>query len=154
MNNKVILIFGLLSFLFLSKAFSQEIKYEYDENGSRVLRDVIILKQTNNYSTPQDSSSKNIDSTLAQTNVIEASFAGNNVKIYPNPVKYDLIVEIENISGKKAEINVCDVFGKYIEKVQVVDNRTLIDFSQKAMGTYLLKMTIENKSDVWKIIKK
>ena len=154
MKNKAILVFGLISFLCLSKAFSQEIKYEYDENGSRVLRDVIILKKTNNSLVYQDSVNKNIDSTLEQTKVIEASFAGNNVKIYPNPVKYDLIVEIENISGKKAEINVCDVFGKSIEKIQVIDNRTLIDFSQKAMGTYLLKMTIDNKSDVWKIIKK
>lgn len=163
MKNKTIIFFGLLIFLATPKIFSQTIMYGYDNNGNRTLRDVIVLTQ-NKSTVPPDSTNNTNDTTLAQTNTadsikaseqnkIEASFAGNKVLIYPNPAKYYVTVEIENISGKKAEVNVCDIFGKSIEKIQVTNNRTLIDFSQKAIGTYLLKMTIDNKSDIWKIVK-
>lgn len=152
--NKVALIFGLISLLSLSKTFSQTIIYEYNENGCRKARHEIVFKQINNDTTLFDNSINNNDSTsISQIETIDASFAGNKVIIYPNPVKYDMVVEIENFSDKTVEINVCDIFGKSMEKIKVSDNRTLIDFSQKTTGTYLLKMTINNKSEIYKIIK-
>ena len=153
MINKTILIFGLISFISLSKTFSQGIMFDYDENGNRKLRNVIELPYVNKNLAQTDSISGTNDTLTAELKTIEASFAGNKVMIYPNPAKYDIIVEIENISDKKAEINVYDVFGKSVENIQVIANRTLIDFSQRAIGAYLLKMTIDNKSETWKIIK-
>ncbi|HOU97967.1 MAG TPA: T9SS type A sorting domain-containing protein [Bacteroidales bacterium] len=162
MKNSIIVFFGLLILLSISKTFSQGIMYSYDLNGNRKLRDVIVLTQNKSFA-PPDSTNNNNAPTLAQITTsysdnytkeqIEAIVAGNKVLIYPNPAKYYITVEIENISAQKAEINVCDVFGKLIENIQVTDNRTLIDFSQKAIGTYLLKITIAHKSDIWKIIK-
>jgi len=161
---KVSIFFGLLIFLAIPETFSQGIMYGYDDNGNRILRDVIMLTQEDKSTTIPDSTNNTNDTTLAQTNTaacpeasernpIEASFAGNKVLIYPNPAKYYINVEIENNSAQNAEINVCDVFGKSIENIQVTGNSTLIDFSQKAIGTYFLKITINNKSDMWKIIK-
>jgi len=161
---KVSIFFGLLIFLAIPKVFSQGIMYGYDENGNRTLRDVIVLTQEEKTTTIPDSTNNANDTTLAQTNSvdspeaskqnrIEASFAGNKVLIYPNPAKYYITVETENISAQNTEINVCDIYGKSIETIHIYENLTKIDFSQKANGTYLLKMTINNKSKTWTIVK-
>ena len=161
---KVSIFFGLLIFLAIPKVFSQGIMYGYDENGNRTLRDVIVLTQEEKTTTIPDSTNNVNDTTLAQTNSvdspeaskqnrIEASFAGNKVLIYPNPAKYYITVETENISEQNTEINVCDIYGKSIETIHIYENLTKIDFSQKANGTYLLKMTINNKSKTWTIVK-
>ena len=98
MINKTILIFGLISFISLSKTFSQGIMFDYDENGNRKLRNVIELPYVNKNLAQTDSISGTNDTLTAELKTIEASFAGNKVMIYPNPAKYDIIVEIENIS--------------------------------------------------------
>jgi len=161
---KVSIFFGLLIFLAIPNCFSQGIMYGYDENGNRTLRDVIVLTQEEKTTTIPDSTNNNNDTTLAQTktadspeaakrNPIEASFAGNKVLIYPNPAKYYITVETENISAQNTEINVCDIYGKSIETIHIYENLTKIDFSQYAIGTYLLKMTINNRSKTWTIVK-
>jgi hypothetical protein len=152
MKNKAIITFWLLIFLSISKTFSQGISYSYDENGNRTDRHIIVLTQ-NKSLIPPDSTNNSNDTTLAQNKTINASFSGNKILIYPNPAKYYITVDIENISEQQTEINICDVFGKAIEQIPITENHTLIDFSQKATGTYLLKLTINNKSEIWKIIK-
>lgn len=152
MKNKAIITFWLLIFLSISKTFSQGISFGYDENGNRTDRNIIVLTQ-NKSLIPPDSTNNTNDTALAQTKTIEASLAGNKILIYPNPAKYYITVDIENVSEQPTEINICDVYGKSIEQIPITENHTLIDFSQKATGTYLLKLTINNKSEIWKIIK-
>lgn len=160
---KLLCFFSLLIFLATPKTFSQAIMYGYDDNGNRTLRDVIVLTQ-NKSTIPPDSTNNSNDTTLAQTNTadspeasernrIEASFAGNKVLIYPNPAKYYINVQIDNVAPQQTEINICDMYGKLLDKINVTNNNTYVDFSQRAAGNYLLKITISNKSKTWTIVK-
>ena len=154
MINKIILIFGLISCLSLSKTFSQSIIFGYDENGNRTIRKTLELTQNSRINSYQENQENSSDTSIVQKNILSGIIGGNKILIYPNPVEYNVTVEVENITDKDAEITVYDSYGKNIEKIKIIENQTNIDFSNKAMGTYLIKLNINSKSDVWKIIKK
>jgi len=154
---KVSIFFGLLIFLATSNCFSQGITYGYDENGNRTSRTIYLGTKLF-----QDSDSATVTDTVSYvlavpTNVkgkpIETKIANNKVLIYPNPVKYDLLIEINDVSAQKIDIIIADEYGKTIDKIIVTGNSNKIDFSQKASGIYFIKITIAHKSESWKIIK-
>ncbi|OFX29048.1 MAG: hypothetical protein A2X08_11480 [Bacteroidetes bacterium GWA2_32_17] len=153
----ITLFFGFLIFLAIPNCFSQAIMYGYDENGNRTSRTIYLGTKLF-----QDSDSATVTDTVSYvlavpTDVkgkpIETKIANSKVLIYPNPVKYDLLVEINDVSDNKADIIISDEFGKIINKIIVTANSSKIDFSQKANGIYFIKITIAHKSESWKIIK-
>jgi len=157
MINKITFIISLVSLLCSIKLFSQTISYGYDNNGNRTSRTIYLGTKLF-----QDSDSATVTDTVSYvlavpTNVkgkpIETKIANNKVLIYPNPVKYDLLIEINDVSAQKIDIIIADEYGKTIDKIIVTGNSNKIDFSQKASGIYFIKITIAHKSESWKIIK-
>lgn len=84
---------------------------------------------------------------ISQNSLIE-----NNtdlVLIYPNPV-----TNILNIySGKAGKIYISDIFGKLLYSVKTDINITQIDMNNYKNGFYLIKVMIDNKIYIEKIIK-
>lgn len=157
MLNKSIVIISLVCIFCSMKSFSQAIAYGYDNNGNRTSRTI--------YLGPQSKVNQHTDSTAVNDTVsvvteaennqppIETNISDSKVTIYPNPVKYDLQVDLNDISNKNIVIITSDSYGKIIDKMVVTSNSNKIDFSQKARGIYYLKIAIDGKSDSWKIIK-
>ena len=100
--------------------------------------------------------------TTCSSNLI---FSGNNNKlttmssnqimpsspeIFPNPIEENLIIKV----SKKAEINIFNSLGEllFIEKLDIKEN--LIDFTGKPAGVYLLKLIQDEKTSIYKLIKK
>ena len=77
-----------------------------------------------------------------------------SVKIYPNPTKGDLTVEIHNLpEGKAANLRLYDMSGSLIlQKTEVRDTERL-NISNRPDGIYILKITSGDSTTEWKIIK-
>ncbi|KAA5537353.1 T9SS type A sorting domain-containing protein [Taibaiella lutea] len=98
-----------------------------DANGKSVLSDVVILSVK--------------------------SSAGLSLVASPNPVNQTLNVSVNGKIDGKATIQVIDITGKIIQKIQVSSNDTNIDMSALSNGTYIIKYNDNSNSSVIKVTK-
>jgi hypothetical protein len=76
--------------------FSQDLVYTHDANGSRIVRETIVLKPSSHGSS--DSSTAANQSPEPQA---ESYLLGSHILVYPNPTKGLVIVETdENLIAK------------------------------------------------------
>lgn len=73
------------------------------------------------------------------------------VSIYPNPSDTGIFYISNQVTGKKT-IEVFNILGKKIKTIRTEGNQ--IDLSEASQGVYLLKIKLENRIFVKKIIKK
>ena len=77
-----------------------------------------------------------------------------SVRIYPNPTKGDLTVEILNLpEGKTANLRLYDMSGSLILQKTEVRDTEYFNISNRPDGIYILKITSEDSTTEWKIIK-
>ena len=72
-----------------------------------------------------------------------STITGESIKIYPNPVSTELIVERVN-SNTKAIISMFNVAGQLVKQVDMESNRKTIDVGKLSKGLYLFRMTDGN----------
>ncbi len=72
---------------------------------------------------------------------------------YPNPVKNILNLENFTNDGSSYTINILDITGKSMNNFLVNETKTAIDMSQLPQGTYFIKYSDKNRSQIKKIIK-
>lgn len=82
------------------------------------------------------------------------SFETIEVNLYPNPTNDKFFVELKGDTSEKAEATLVHISGAVLEKRNLTDFRELFDLSGLAPGIYLLKLTVDNETHVWKVIKK
>jgi hypothetical protein len=76
-----------------------------------------------------------------------------NLSAYPNPTTNYLMLQIDNFD-KDLSYQLFDISGKLLESNTVAANSTTINMEQMQTGTYLLKVTQNNKLvKTFKIIK-
>ena len=75
-----------------------------------------------------------------------------NITLYPNPTQGDVNINIKN-SYKSAEISIINLVGKVLNKFQFKNNQP-ITFSISQKGFYIVKVIIDNKIIVKKILVK
>ena len=71
--------------------------------------------------------------------------------IYPNPVDGNYVNIRSSIIGSK-EIQVIDLNGRRILNTTVTNNQ--LDISRMSSGVYILRITINNRSKIFKLIVK
>ena len=146
MKQRFILTFVFLFFsciLYSQTNFS----FDYDANGNRIKREVIVIPSKMAYSEmPNDSSIVE----QSEVNIIER----DDIKIYPNPTKGDLKVELNTNSDiQKVQINIISIKGQLLYNTDVVQRAYNLDLSSFAQGAYILIMQVNDKKYEWKIIK-
>ena len=77
----------------------------------------------------------------------------HKIRIYPNPTKGLLGVEVQNIGENTANLQIYSLGGSLLQQVRLVSEYADIDLSRHPAGIYLLKIIVGNKNAVWKIIK-
>lgn len=73
------------------------------------------------------------------------------MKLYPNPVLNDLVLELETFESSELYFQVYDLHGKLIAFENITDRITRVDFSRYPSSTYLLK--VFDKVTVWQTFK-
>ena len=117
--------------------------FTYDAAGNRLSR-IIPLKSA---------SIENKD-TLANNQLTFEDLIGNRpVKIYPNPTKGLLKVEIPFTDEPSATLKIFSLQGGLVISKDVSSVFTEIDLSNQPAGMYILRIGIRELTSEWKIIK-
>jgi hypothetical protein len=136
----------LLAFLIIYIiSYGQTINYGYDSSGNRTDR-YIGLKSTRNADNKVNEE-QNQQSFSDQLGDIE-------IKIYPNPSKGELTIEIENLPEDPVGwIGVYDMSGKLVLKHTELTYKNLVNLSSSDNGMYILRIVIGDDITEWKILK-
>ncbi len=133
------------------------VEFLYDDAGNRTHRNIIeLLPETN----PNDSTLKsgvgedNLQPTMPSAGVITETIGRTTVKIYPNPTggKFTVIMETsdnETIGG----LQLLSLAGEEIINIKNPPQRVEADLTGRPPGTYFLSITINGKTQTWKVIK-
>ena len=139
----------LLSFLFFlslsASVRSQTIEYTYDNAGNRKTRQVIILEAL--MASP--------DMVKKHTEAPATEILGErNIKVYPNPTKGDLSIEVTGGNEKeKVEVQLSNAQGVQLQAMKVDIGKTPIDMVSYPAGWYILRVGSGDKIKEIKIIK-
>lgn len=117
------------------------IAYAYDAAGNRVSRTIVLPTRSASQSTEK-------------SNYYQDMVADKRMKIYPNPTKGQLKVEILGLNDdNQCSLAVYTMNGVQVFKTITKSEITLIDLTNVANGYYLMKATVNGKATSWKIIK-
>jgi hypothetical protein len=143
MNKKLLLstIVVLLSINLLS----QTISYEYDANGNRIKREVIVLNT-------KSSIIENVSDSIENPSLYVIN--KEDFKIYPNPTKGNLKIDISSqVNIDNIYINIINVKGQKIYERRDVSMSYNLDLFSQVNGVYILNVIVNDKKYSWKIIK-
>ena len=135
----------------LSIPAAAQTAFEYDAAGNCTIKYKTVTIPLRAQAQPADTT--NIES--AEIPAALEDLIGNvKITISPNPTKGVLQIDIQNKSAElfvNYQLNQLD--GKQIINGKTTDNPLLLNLSGYAAGVYLLRLTIDEKSEIYKIIK-
>ncbi|HLA56781.1 MAG TPA: T9SS type A sorting domain-containing protein [Flavobacterium sp.] len=100
------------------------------------------------WSTPNNLDFDVTNFTVTQLGV--GDFNQNKMSIYPNPVTD--VLNIGNITGM-ADVSIYNLLGQEVFRKSGIDDESHINVSGLSSGTYLVKVTVGEKMETFKIIK-
>ena len=118
--------------------------FTYDASGNRTGRVIDLTKSA------QITASS---STVNEEKLFEAELASLDIRIYPNPTKGVLKVEIPDIGDIKPTLVVYNLQGKQLIHKTVSRQISTINLSGQPAGMYIMKIVNGQESLDWKIIK-
>ena len=122
---------------------TQTISFSYDLDGNRTNREILFgrMERTGEASEELLPSATDFFETM-------------EVSLYPNPTNDKFFVEIKGDTNEKAEATLTHISGAVLKKRILTDTLELFDLSGLTPGLYLLKLTVDDETHVWKVIKK
>lgn len=121
---------------------AQNVKYSYDSAGNRIKREIVM----NTKSSYKEASTAEYFSEM---------LSEKNIRIYPNPTKGKLKIEIANYDNSdRCIIRIVNASGQQILSTQSTSRWIELDISSRANGIYILYISLNKKESTWKIIKK
>ena len=136
----------LVAVLFSGTAHAQtNYGFTYDASGNRITRAVILLK-----------SAKIPSDTLVakQTEkILEDQIGLQKTRIYPNPTKGLLQIDIPSLNDTESVIRVYDPSGRLIIQRTAIPKGNEVDLSTYPNGFYIMVIHIGQEKKEWKIIK-
>lgn len=128
-------------FIFVFTNIQSQINYTYDKSGNCNGRKTISLRSSTG---PISNESSDI--------LTDDIFA--NVKIYPNPTKGLLKIDIEDYnSTNDIDVSVYDLKGRLLIKDKISNSMADLDLSIYPNGIYILVLRKEGQTSEWKILK-
>ena len=122
--------------------FAQSVKYTYDNAGNRVKREIVMM-------------AKALRQKAGATECHSDIISGKDIRIYTNPTKGRLGIEIMGYDNSDLCVfRIFNVSGQQILSTHVVSPRTEVNISSQPNCVYFLHISLNNKENTWKIIKK
>lgn len=97
-----------------------------------------------------------IDTTTVRVDILtaEEDLLGNSVKVYPVPTEGAVTVDIDlSLQNKPATLRLISPSGHVTEQITTKKRQTILDLNKQPAGTYLLYITVGDRSTVRKILK-
>lgn len=145
MNYKTLLCCFILLLLGTTSIKAQrEINFQYDSSGNRTERTIYLPSGNSSNSTLLDRELKFEEDKLGQ----------REIKIYPNPTKGQLKVEISGTEfGTKDFISIYTLSGSLIKRISPLQTVNIVDLTTQVSGMYLMVISLGSESLKWKIVK-
>lgn len=144
MNARFIYL-SMVVILNIASVSGQAILYDYDSNGNRTRKSIVLNKSANiNANTEVKYLTAEYKETLEEL----------IVKIYPNPTKEYLFVELFGMKpDRDVNYRISSQTGTILETKRKVGTTFIIDFNKYKEGIYFLILNIGNEVSRWKIVK-
>lgn len=145
----------------ITHAQNFQAQYQYDANGNRTKATIIYLSLKSapadlNQIIPDGSDTANLPRKGWAAGVTD-SLANYKVTVFPNPTHGNLLVQINGATDKVANpantIKIWNMQGQLLLDVNPISINNLIDLSQYASGTYILKVFLDGQVKDFKIVK-
>ncbi|GHT17582.1 hypothetical protein FACS189429_1960 [Bacteroidia bacterium] len=161
MNKLHLITITFFVFCFFQTAKSQTVHFKYDAAGNCIEKYKTVTMpapraqsytgNTQETDSVADEENASADNIIA---VVEDIVGETVIRIYPNPTRGILQIEMQNKAPElPVTYTLTAVNGKYLTGGQSTDNPLLLDLSGFQSGVYLLRLTIDGKSETYKIIK-
>ena len=155
-------------------AKAQDFQYSYDQNGNRIVRQVINMNsKINNPDTTQETKEDSVamintngennngpngtatnDAANTTNQNYESMLGDQKITIYPNPTQGNITMEITNLpSESTGMITLTDLTGRQIYQSNTIKSSNNINFTNFANGNYVMKAIINGSSKEWVIVK-
>ena len=157
---KKIVFFDLL--LFAYDAFAQgvivgpDVIYEYNAAGNRVKRYPIVSPQkTDGSDTVTTNNKQQIGQNIDNRNLPLEEQEGFNITLYPNPTNGILKVVVEQgfMGLQNKQAFVYSLKGELLFQQTITSSNFVIDFTDYAMGYYIVRVLADGYGKEWKVQK-
>lgn len=139
---KIILLTFIMLVALTTKA-QQQLSYAYDAAGNRTNRTIVLGTRSAGVGTNQT------DSVF-----FEEMLAEKQIKIYPNPVEFELTISIAGYEpSMQGEYSLFNLAGSMMARRKITGETTRVDMSLYTRGTYILNIQLKGQPSSWKIIK-
>lgn len=129
--------------LALTAKAQQKLSYAYDAAGNRTERTIVMSAR-----------SADVEDKAQDGLFFEEQIANLQLRIYPNPVKEQLTIQISDYeSSARMEFVLYSIGGSILHRGTIDSETTLVNMSRFTTGTYVLHIIIGGKRTVWKVIK-
>jgi hypothetical protein len=139
---KKLLFTGFLTVFLISgpRLSAQNPVYTYDNAGNRISRGIITLR-----SSREDAPSPE---------PLSDFISKQEIKLYPNPTRGILMVELPGLSEPvQGEIRIINSSGQTVKHSRNIALQNTFDLGGQANGIYLLRITLNDETMTWKVIK-
>ena len=139
-------LFLLIASIVTLSCHAQEnvVTFHYDANGNRIVRQIEIGRS-------MDDIEKNHDISSPSYDAFETLF----VTLYPNPTKGQFSITINgNIEETIFHAILTTATGAVLYDKTINDTTDCFDLTQQPAGIYLLRLTVNAESHVWRVIKR
>jgi hypothetical protein len=161
MRNSLIILglFGLFALNSVDTiAQNQIVKYYYDGNGNRYLRETISITLLPDSVNLPDTTTKYVleEDIIPDNNTGQKTNIGNcEISVFPNPFESSFNVEIDGIAYEQnAKLMLYSMNGSQIKQLENLQQTSTINASSLTSGTYFLTIYIKDEKATWKLIKR
>jgi len=141
----ILMLWVLVSFISPGFTQTKTFAYEYDDSGNRKERKLILLKT--------DMVAQQTEYSQEQEKVFEEELNGFNIKIFPNPTKGNLTVQVTCLGERVGQIMVFNSLGVLIMDKKIATHSESINLIDQPSGIYFMTILVDGNTTQWKIIK-
>jgi hypothetical protein len=143
MKKLIFLTLGLILFNSLVMSQTPRIVLVYDDSGNRYQRlEIFKIKSAEaDLVNESDETKEQIDDLFER------------IKVFPNPVKDYLKIELNQLSDITSECSLYDINGRALSSFSSTDSTYEIDLSHYAPGNYVLVLIVQDRKLQYKVIK-
>lgn len=152
------IISSLLGCLFCANPTNAQTKigYEYDAAGNRISVRIISIgsKDTEDDDIKKKNFFEGKDINAPEDiTAIEGSLKDSEILIYPNPTKGKMLFEVKGYNDIDATIAIYSIKGDLLKQKQIKSVRTPLDITNLNDGTYILRISDDDETIEYKVIK-
>ena len=123
----------------------QVVEFSYDEHGNRTKRALTTITITN----PQQ-----VKKNQQDIEPTEDFMGERTIKIFPNPTRGDLNVNITNLKeNDHLTVTIYDMNGRTIISTPITEGSNAVDMNAQAQGMYIMLITNGKERLEYKIVK-